>query len=265
MKGKERLDRERRRCAKEVEALGLLRSELHSSQIARAIYLLRKIHNVESSRGIVLPGLPALPAAELLETIRMPNSASSSSSSAAIVGSGSGVLLATGVYGVAAVATGTARTATLAWLGGSSVAAGSILLGGLLVAPAVLVVGLVESKIARENLANTIRHWAEVEEQVRLRTAASVVDGLRRVAAQYRAVTEKLSGRTARVLDELQGVIDRRETRLFSVQVSYDELDHEDRRKGLRCVCVYTRTQGVTSSAYHDEKRGSAKALPKSS
>ena len=242
-KGEDRLNGAREHCAKNLEALGRLRRDVNNSQISRATDLFGKFHNVESSGGVHVTGLPPVSTRELQETFGKPETGSRSRGSNLLIGGGAGALVAAGGYGVAAIVTGSAGAATVAWLGGGSVAAGSVLLGGLFVAPAILVAGIVKSAKARENLANAERCLAEVkEEATRMSTAAVVLDGLSDVANQYRHMTERLSARTSIALDELEGVIKRRWFIHPTSRWDYSKLEDEDRRT---LYAAYEFTKGL--------------------
>ena len=225
---KERLEISRKNCANQLEELGQLRRDIAASQIKKAAFLLSKIRRVESSGDIDRPKLPSVSDRELREMTTISDSASSD---AFILGTGAGALVAAGGFGIASMLAGTAgtATATLAWLGAGSVAAGSVLLGGAFIAPAILVGGLVQAAEAEENLAQAIRIRAEVEEVVsKIRAANSVLKGIRTAAKQYYQTTAKLSDRTALILDDLEAVIEKRS---FLGVVEYSRLNESDKRK----------------------------------
>ena len=148
-----------------------------------------------------------------------------------LVGSAAGALTAYGAYSGAmafgAASTGTAisalsgaaaSNATLAFLGGGSLAAGgagiaggAMVLGGLVAAPALAVLGLFMGSSAKTNLENAKSNRAEARKFAEeMKTAAVKCDAIRDRAYLFASILTGLDTRLIRATGALQDVINNR-------------------------------------------------------
>jgi hypothetical protein len=181
-----RFDRSREQCNSTLQSYGVKKLEILKNDIGPFAKLLRKLHNVRISDLAV--GHDMISEKEILELEQRSMQATDILKAAGgVLG---GAITAFGAYS-ATVALGTAGTgtaiatlhgvaatnATLAFLGGGSLAAGGLgvsggiaILGGLVAAPALLITGIIiDAKAekylneAHANLAKAEKHKAEVD------------------------------------------------------------------------------------------------------
>lgn len=199
---KRRLNQERERTNGALKKLGELKFRGLKNEISDFLYYYKQIHGVDFRK---ITGFEQLPGNEgkdpFASLSKLQNFASSiaSGSSAGVAGGaftafasyGATSMLATASTGTAiASLSGVAATnATLAWLGGGTLAAGGFgvaggtaLLGGLVAGPALLVMGLISSSRASENLDKARSNRAK---------ARAIAEQLETASKQCSAITRK--------------------------------------------------------------------------
>ena len=249
-KGQRRLETARTECTTELEALGREKFEIWSRQLGRFVSLIEQIRNVELLGASELDRLGANAFSNAFSKEELAQMKEFASLAGEVVGGGAaaigtGVLVGMASYGgatmLATASTGTAistlsgvaaTNATLAWLGGGSLATGGIgiaggmaVLGGIVAAPVLAVGGFVLAAKARENLAAARSNHAQAQKSAReMRAAASTVDGIRKVAGQFRDVLARLDKRTTPILDDFAVVLKLHDA-------DYSKMAEADRRK----------------------------------
>jgi hypothetical protein len=244
--GKNQLVNARNRCRKELEDLGRLKFDIWDRQLGRFVSLFEQLRNVELTGAAEVGrlGAKAFSKGELAKMKELSGFANEVVSGGATA-LGSGALVGMASYGgammFATASTGTAigtltgvaaTNATLAWFGGGSLAAGGMgmaggmaILGGIVAGPVLAIGGLVLASKAKKNLAAARSNHAQAERAAKeMRAASSLVDGIRKVAGQFKNVTTALDERTTTVLDGLDSVIKRRGT-------NYSSYNDKDKRQ----------------------------------
>ena len=181
---KRELDKERRQTNSRLERFGRAKLLVIRKEIKRFLTAFSKIHNISMADNAALNefGLASDPVQSVSDLSRV-ESLASSIAGGAMAGAACGALTAFGAYSVtgilATASSGTAiaslsgaaaTNATLAFLGGGSLAAGGLgvaggtfVLGGLVAGPALLVMGLVSSFKASANLDIARSNMAEAQ------------------------------------------------------------------------------------------------------
>lgn len=199
-------DRARRTANESVTLLGKERADTLTNECSDFRETFNKIHHIEDSFSVDFGGQlewneEAYVEMKKLETIAF------SIASGALKGSAAGALTAFGAYGgvmsFGAASTGTAiaslsgaaaTNATLAFLGGGTLAAGgTMVLGGLVAGPALAVLGFTLSSKASANLDNARSNLAKAREIAE--ELATLRDGcykIRDVARMYTDMLHKL-------------------------------------------------------------------------
>lgn len=217
-----------------LERLGKLKLEVWEQQLGRFVRLYEQIRNIE------LQGQPDTHEFEQASTLSIDELAQMkdfSSKAHELILGGAGALGTGALLGIAsnggawalASAVGTASTgtaigslsgaaavnATLAWLGGGSLAAGGMgmaggmaILGGITFAPVLAVGGWMINAQSHENLANAQKNKAEAEKAAqKMKTATSVLNAINEVAKKFDEVIRRLSTAFTPVLDGLEATI----------------------------------------------------------
>ena len=181
----EKADEYRKRAHESIESLGQVKLETFNRTIGSFLKTFGKIKNVNFSDVDTIPEFKNLnlDSANIVELSKMTAMAAD-----ALKGTASGVLsgaaAAYGAYGavgwLASAGTGTAisglsgaaaTNATLAWLGGGTIAAGgggiaagTMVLGGIVAAPALLILGCVMGAKASKNLEEAKSNFAKAND-----------------------------------------------------------------------------------------------------
>lgn len=183
------LEKQREELNSSLEKLGKLKVEIFTNHIKRVVELTKLCKDAGSKLNI----WSVNDASEIAELEKMVEN-SLEISSGLLAGATSGALTAMGAYGsvglFAAASTGTAisslsgvaaTNATLAWLGGGSLAAGGFgmaggiaALGGILAGPAIAIVGYTLDSKAQENMTKAVAFSENTDIKIEKMTASRI-------------------------------------------------------------------------------------------
>lgn len=235
-KAKTRLETRRSKCNSALQKLGRQKLKVLNGNVTRFVDTFGKLKAVklEQTEGIYEIQNVKFNKESLAELREMSNLVVSVS---AFDGAGSaltgGALTAFGAYSattaLATASTGTAiaglsgvaaTNATLAWLGGGSLAAGGLgvaggtaVLGGLVAGPALLIMGLVANNRANENLDNARSRRAEARKVAEeLETAGAMCEGIAERSDLFTDLLTKMNSRFGPLIDAMNVFIDTRGT-----------------------------------------------------
>jgi hypothetical protein len=249
---KERLENERDMAAKELERLGELKLQIWDGDMARFVKTFNKIKNIEFKDGRDMGTLgPLVVTKGELSEIKNISLHAGTLLAGGAGAVGSGVLMGVASYGgvvtFGAASTGAAisglsgvaaTNATLAWLGGGSLAAGGygmaggmLVLGGLVAGPALLVGGFIFSAAARSKLAQANANYAEAKKAAEeMDIAAVAVRGIGQLAQQFSEAITAFQLRFARAIDALDELTKMR-WQVASQNEGYDVTHEDDGKK----------------------------------
>jgi uncharacterized protein HemX len=244
-KAERRLENARESTQEALETLGERKLRAWDEQVGRFVDLFGQLRNVEISDVPDVESFEgeALAQKELREMEEMSLEATEAvkGGSTAV---GSGALAGIASYGGASMAatasTGTAisslsgaaaQSATLAWFGGGSLAAGgagvaggAAVLGGIGAAPVLAVGGALYSAKQDKNLSKAKEMKAEAKQAAEeMKTAQSVAEGIGDIASQYESFIGQFVKRMDQSLDALESVIEENGP-------DYQSMPEEDRR-----------------------------------
>ena len=219
----------RESTATTMDELGWLKLNVWNQQIGRFVQLVEKVRNVEvsgnaSTEEFEIARFTKNELAEMkkvslraAEVVSAGAHALGMGALAGVASYGGVMMLGTASSGAAISGlTGVAATnATLAWLGGGSLAAGGMgvaggmaVLGGIVAAPVLAVGGMLFAAKARENLANARTNHARAREAAEeMNNAASVLRGIQKIAKEYAQVIVKINEKCENILDLLEQAI----------------------------------------------------------
>lgn len=213
----------RTRSSKELELLGLEKLAAWQGPLSHFLKTINKLQNVDMD-ALLLPGeskkLSKETIAQMQITYKEIEHALGIGAGGLAAGAGAALVSYAAVGAFASAGTGAAiaglsgaaaTNATLAWLGGGTLAAGGLgvaggmcVLGGMVAAPVLLVLGFMSSAKAKENLANARSNLArakEVKSQGDVMVAAC--DGISERTALFWLAIEELSVRADAAVDLL--------------------------------------------------------------
>lgn len=200
-----------------IKDLGKVKIEVYGTQVKRFVDEFSKLKNVQlSDSNAISEDLKCNITAEELGQMKELATNSSDLIAGGIGGIGAGVLLGAGTYG-GVMALGTASTgaaigglsgvaatnATLAWLGGGSLAAGgggmalgTAVLGGVVAGPALLLAGGYYNAKSKEKLNNAYSNLAEARQiDAEISLACTTLDLISRRATQFKTIISKIKTR----------------------------------------------------------------------
>lgn len=231
---KEKINKSRKNCGKEIDALGQKKIEVLDGSIKKFIDEFEKLNHVELSESTGLNELQKMVLdkksfSDLKELQGMATSMAGGLASGAMAGA----LTAFGAYGaagaLATASTGTAiaslsgaaaTNATLAFFGGGSLAAGGLgiaggtaVLGGLVAGPALAVLGFVIGAKASKNLDIANANWSKAKEfEEEINAAADLCNGIRRRAAMFNRFLIRLQTVFDSLIYEMTQIIENKGT-----------------------------------------------------
>lgn len=219
----------REKANETIERLGEDKLVILSGHMKTFVDEFQKLKNVDFRDSIGLEELSDFqPNSPVLLELDAASSSAVDFSIGAVSGSIAGGAVALGAYGavgaLASASTGTAiaglsgaaaTNATLAWLGGGSLAAGGLgiaggtaILGGIVAAPALLVAGMFMESKAEEAMAEAKSFRAESREfQEQCENNITLLKAITRRAEQIMEVMQKLDDRFENSITNLQNVI----------------------------------------------------------
>jgi hypothetical protein len=228
----------RKKSGKALEVLGSKKLFVLNNSIARFIISFGKIKNVRLRNSVGLDELGEfILDKQSFESLREMEGYASSILGGVAGGAAGGALAAFGAYsGVmafGAASTGTAiatlsgvaaTNATLAFLGGGSLAAGGLgiasgaaVLGGLVAGPALAIMGFVMGAKASKNLDNAYSNLAEAKKMAEeLKTASVLCNGIYRRACMFERLLIRLDAVFLPLIFELEEIVNKpRKTGFF--------------------------------------------------
>jgi len=223
-KALERLEYQRRQVINRAERYAGRLEQVTATTIKRMISILESLNKKAEAKSLIIPdGIHVTP-----DKIREYKNELSSHALNVLKGvgkaAGAGAAAKTGaislVMGLGKAGTGAAITglkgvaatnATLAWLGGGSLAAGgggmavgTVVLGGIAVAPALVVCGLVVAKQGQKQLTKAREYEAEVE--VAIATIESTIAFLKRLIVRVDELDSLVQRLDKRANDTMDGI-----------------------------------------------------------
>jgi hypothetical protein len=263
----------RKACEEAFAALG--EAKLHAMQGALLPFhgAFSRLKNVDFHSEVGRLGAPALDEIAVKEAGRLTVDVASALGVGAVgygVGAASGAGAAAAVSGLAAASTGTAissisgvaaTNATLAWLGGGTlasggggVAAGGALLSGVAAAPILVVGGIFLHHKGREALAKAETFSADVKTaQAKHRESQAVLRGAASEAQMVRTVLESLTPMVASGSGWLDGVV--------SVQPDWREFDDAGKDTVRRLAALAMATSELVHTPLMSEDGAITKAI----
>lgn len=226
---KKNLEKARKLTNNSLENLGKLKLDVMSNNINRFVRAFSQIHNIELSTSRGIEELKHFNISkEELEKMKKMVDFSLEMSSGIAQGSVAGGLAALGAYGgamtfgvastgtaISSLAGAAATNATLAFLGGGSLAAGGLgmaggmaVLGGLVAGPALAILGFTMNSKAEENLEEARTQYAKVEEACE--EIKVIIDRCNKITERTDIFTDllkKLNVLFGKMIYQLEGVI----------------------------------------------------------
>jgi hypothetical protein len=226
---KETVETARKYSSGSLEVLGKKKIFVLDNDMGRFIKTFKKIKNLDIKDSIGLDELENFKVdSQAFTELREMSGYASSIASGVVGGALGGALAAFGAYSgtmtFAAASTGTAiaslsgaaaTNATLAFLGGGSLAAGGLgmagglaVLGGLVAGPALAIMGFIVGAKASKNLDNAYSNYAEAEKIAEeLNTAAFLCNSIRRRSYMFHRLLVRLDIIFLRLNYELEQIV----------------------------------------------------------
>lgn len=252
----DRLEIARKITVLSLENLGWLKLNVWDRQMGNFVRTVEQIRDIElSGQAAVDEFSIANFTRDELSQIKYQSLKASEIVTGGLTSIGTGALLAYGTYtGVMALGTAStgaaigglsgaaATSATLAWLGGGSLAAGGlgmaggmVVLGGIVLSPAIALGGVLLSSKAKKNLANANKELAEAKKCVaEMDNAVTVLNAIRQMSDEYHAVITQMDSKMSDILVRLQKEIEDTKIRtgkpLDAPEINYKEMTDEGKR-----------------------------------
>jgi hypothetical protein len=230
----ESLDRARLRSKNSLQNLGELKLKVLDDSVMRFISILDKIHGIEMDDPLDFDELSRLrlnehDVKELKKASNLATSVLGSIATGSIAGGLAGGAIAFGAYGAVATfgtaSTGTAiatltgaaaKSATLAWLGGGplvaggfGVAGGTMLLGGIVAGPALLVLGIFMDAKAGKNKEEAYSRLAEARKyKEEYGFATSLCDNIKKRSDMYIELVASTDEYGRKSIDDMERVVE---------------------------------------------------------
>ena len=229
-KAKRKAKRAKNASKKSLEALGTAKLNVLDKSMSKFVEAFSQIKNISFTESDGLDEMKkfTLDKQELKEMRELGDMATSMIGGM-VGGAGAGALAAFGAYGAtmtfAAASTGTAiaslsgvaaTNATLAFLGGGSLAAGGLgmaggtmVLGGLVAGPALAVLGGVMNAKASENLDNAYSNLAKAKAAAEeMNTVTTLCKGISARAGMFTDLLERLDTGFSKAVTQLENIIE---------------------------------------------------------
>ncbi|MEE1598059.1 hypothetical protein [Acidaminococcus fermentans] len=228
-RAEEKREKAREQAGTAIGQLGETKMNILTGSLQTFVKEFRRIKNVDFRNSVGLEELRDFrPDSPALKEIAAASQKALEFSTGAVEGGLAGGAMALGAYGavgaLATASTGTAiaglsgaaaTNATLAWLGGGSLAAGGLgiaggtaVLGGIVAAPALLVAGIFLENKADEAMDQARAYREEVREfEERCDSNIALMDAIRTRGDQIRSLLDTLEGHFAASLEQLQAVL----------------------------------------------------------
>lgn len=241
---KGRLEKTKTKVSKSLADLGKLRLEVETKQMKRFVDVVKQV-NQASYKPITLGATSALVSLPELKEMETSCYQAADLMKDGIGAVSTGVLVGVGASGLASsigvvAGTGTAigsltgvaaTNATLAWLGGGSLAAsgmgmagGAAILGGAIAGPALAVMGFAAASKSEKALTEAYEQESEIRliiEQVENGTA--LLTSIRERSEEMRAVISDLMTRFSSVLDVCEQMIEEKHQAKLAIQTEWEE------------------------------------------
>jgi len=227
-KAKKRLDKSKSKANASLEELGKLRIEVESKQMPRFIEVVKQV-NCISYKSIANSSKSVMVSAPELAEMEMSSYQAAEILKDGIGAVSSGVLAGIGASGLASslgvvAGTGTAigslsgvaaTNATLAWLGGGSLAAGGMgmaggtaILGGAIAGPAIALMGFAAASKSERALTEAFEHEAEIQNCVeQFENGTALLVALKERSEEVRVVILELSKKFTKILSECEKMV----------------------------------------------------------
>lgn len=221
------LEKKRRVCEEEVERLGRAKITILSGAMADFVKEYKKLKNVQLKNVIGKEELQSFaPESPHFQDVESATLRATEMSGSLAKGLGGGAVLAYGAYSattsLAVAGTGTAisalsgvaaSNATLAWLGGGTLASGGLgiaggtaVLGGIVAAPALVVMGAFVKSKAKEALHKAKSNYAKAEAfSESCKNAISLMDAIETRAGQITDLSRRLDTLLGKEVRKMSG------------------------------------------------------------
>lgn len=264
-----RLDESREMCEQVLEQLGLSKYEALTKNISKFIDVFSQIKNIDFNQQIAFDELNSIEfSQEILKEIKQDISLLTSSSLGVVGGAATGAMTAFGAYSgtmaLASASTGTAistlsgaaaSNATLAWLGGGSLASGGfgmaggvLMLNAMIAAPALAVAGWYIGNQAEKKL-NDAKSNRELAFKFRedAKVAIKLTDGISEIAVRSIEIISTLRKYSRRGVKKLEKIIQ-------ESGLDYQNYDNKEKEIVFKNVKIIQLLKAIIDTAILDKE-----------